>query len=470
MLENKVKFSSNELIAIFGSENCIFIEKEFITNSVSTDTRSLEPDSIFVALIGENHDGHANVSEAFSKGALICIVNKNWFSKNSSAYPDHQFVVVENSLNALGRLANFHRHRFDLDIIAVAGSNGKTTTKEMIAGVLETEYNTLKTYKNYNNQIGVPLMLFQLDGTQEKAILEIGTNEPGEIILLSEMVSPSSGIITNIGKEHLEGFLDLDGVEMEETSLFAFLKKSEAPAFVNMNDERLVNYAMILDNKYTYGISEEINFSLNAKVYFDPEFNSYIEFFGNDFSFGVKLQAKGLNFVYNAIAAAAVGMYYKVSVDNIKKGLESFSTETNSDYARMAIESKNGITLLNDTYNANPSSTQLALDTLGKIPGVQKRIAILGDMRELGETSVEEHTEILKEAVKIADKVFLLGDEYQKASEIVHLGNFCHFEKKELLFEFLKEEITDKTAILVKGSRGMKMEEISVMIRSELLL
>lgn len=469
MIENKAAFTKNELIAIFGNESCIFNEEDFKTLSVSTDSREINSNSIFIALIGETFDGHSKVADSFSKGAKVCIVNNEWFKDHYKDFPDKMFISVESTISALGKLAHYHRLRFDIDIVAVAGSNGKTTTKEMIGAVLSKKFNILKTYKNFNNQIGVPLMLFQLDGTQEKAVLEIGTNEPGEIYLLSEIVSPTSGIITNIGKEHLEGFIDLDGVELEETSLFANLKKSEAMAFVNMDDERLRNYIMILDNKFTYGISESLQFDLNADIKFDSNFNTNIKFFGKDFSFDVVLKAKGLNFAYNSIPAAAIGIHYGISYDEIKSALEEYLPETNSDYARMSIETIKSITLLNDTYNANPSSTKLALETLSKIPNVQNRIAILGDMRELGTNSLDEHMEIIKEAVKIANKVFLFGDEYQKASEIVKIDGTCHFERKELLFDFLKEEIEDETAILVKGSRGLKMEEIAIMIRSQLL-
>jgi UDP-N-acetylmuramoyl-tripeptide--D-alanyl-D-alanine ligase len=470
MLENKVKFESNELIALFGAENCIIQENSFETNSVSTDSRTISHDAIFIALHGETHDGHSNVRDAFEKGATLCIVKQNWFDENKSDFANRNFILVENTIHALGKLANFHRMRFDLDVIAVAGSNGKTTTKELIAEVLSTEFKVLKTYKNFNNQIGVPLMLFQLDESYEKAVLEIGTNEPGEIILLSEMVSPTSGIITNIGKEHLEGFIDLDGVEIEETSLFAFLKRSDVTAFVNMNDERLRNYVLILDNKFSYGISNENLYSLNANVHFDSEFNSIINFFNSELSMEVKLQAKGLNYVYNSLAAAAVGLHYKVKPEKIIRALEQYIPDSSSDYARMAIETKNGITLLNDTYNANPSSMQLAMETLSLIPRVTKKIAVLGDMRELGSNSIEEHIEILAFAASLADKVFLFGEQFHLASEKSQIEHFCHFESKDLLFDFLKEEITEGTAILVKGSRGLKMEEISVMIRSEFLV
>ncbi|OGU56347.1 MAG: hypothetical protein A2X64_02055 [Ignavibacteria bacterium GWF2_33_9] len=476
MIENNVKFSSNELIAIFGADNCHFVN-DFETRSVSIDSRTITPNSIFVAIKGENFDAHNNVLESFEKGAGLCIVSKYWFEQNKSSLEGNNTIAIENTMNALGKLANFHRMRFDPDIIAIAGSNGKTTTKELISLVLETEYKILKTYKNFNNQIGVPMMLFQLDGTQEKVVLEIGTNEFGEIILLSEMSNPTHGIITNIGKEHLEGFLDLDGVEVEETSLFAFLKKNEAMSFVNMDDERLRNYTMILDNKFTFGMSEDLRYDLNAKVLFDDDFTSHITFFDRTFSFDVTLQAKGLNFVYNSLAAAAIAVKFGISNENIKKALESYLPDTSSDYARMSIEAKNGITLLNDTYNANPDSTILALDTLSKITNQSKKFAILGDMREQGVNSVSEHVEILKQAALKADEICLFGDDYAKAFDIAKISGIRHFESKEMLFDFLKDEIRNlqkeklqgNIAILVKGSRGLKMEEVSAMIRSEFL-
>jgi len=222
-MKNSAKFTSNELIAIFGSQNCNFIS-DFVAQSIETDTRTMQGNSIFVALKGENHDSHSFIDDAINKGAICLVVEQDWFDINKDTYKNINFVVTKNTIRALGKLANFHRSRFDIDLIAVAGSNGKTTTKEMIAQVLSTQYKVLKTYKNYNNQIGVPLMLFQLDETIQKAVIEIGTNEPGEIYLLSEILAPTAGVITNIGKEHLQGFVDLDGVEAEETSLYAYLK------------------------------------------------------------------------------------------------------------------------------------------------------------------------------------------------------------------------------------------------------
>ncbi|HRT67697.1 MAG TPA: Mur ligase family protein, partial [Bacteroidota bacterium] len=232
MLKNKVKFSGIELTAIFGESSLQNIDLKIETTGVSIDTREIEQGNIFIALVGDNIDAHSKLQEAFDKGAALAIVNKDWYEKNINYMQNLPLILVKDTLKAFQRLAQFHRYKFNSDIIAVAGSNGKTTTKEMIAAVLSKKYRILKTYKNYNNQIGVPQMLLQLNDDIDIAVIEIGTNYPGEIMILSEMIAPTAGIITNIGREHLEGFIDLDGVELEETTLLGYLKKTEGMFFL----------------------------------------------------------------------------------------------------------------------------------------------------------------------------------------------------------------------------------------------
>jgi len=469
MITNQAKFNTNELKSIF-SVDAVLFDEQITCDTVNIDSRVEAPNSLFVAIKGENIDAHSKISDAFKNGASVCIVNQSWYEQNKLEFQNQKFIVVSDTLKALGKLAKFHRLRFDLDILAVAGSNGKTTTKEMIASVLSKKYNVLKTYMNFNNQIGVPLMLLSLNEDIEMAVLEIGTNYPSEILILSEMVAPTAGIITNIGKEHLEGFIDLDGVESEETSLFAYLKKSDSIAFINMDDDRLKMYAMVLDNKFTYGISDDNFFNLNAKIEIDNKFNTKIFFNNQEAEFELQLKAKGINFAYNSIAAFAVGLHYKVDAKDIIDALSNFTADNSSQYARMSIEDYDRLIILNDTYNANPSSTKLALDSLKLIPEVQLKIAVLGDMRELGESSINEHIEILQYASEIADYVVLFGDNYKIAVQNNPFENCMHFQGKDQLFVYLKDLITknaDKIAILVKGSRGLKMEEIVGMIKNE---
>lgn len=466
MLKNYTKFTGIELAAIFGNNSLQNINLEIETVGVSIDSREVEESNIFIALVGENIDAHTKLNDAFDNGAALAIVNKDWYEKNEETYKDFPLIKVKDTLRAFHRLAQFHRYKFNGKIIAVAGSNGKTTTKEMIAAVLEKKYKVLKTYKNYNNQIGVPQMLLQLNNDIDFAVLEIGTNYPGEIMILSEMVAPNAGVITNIGKEHLEGFIDLDGVELEETTLLRYLKNVESIFFLNNDDERLREYFWVLDSKFTYASKDEFKSNLNANIGIDDELHPILQFYNDEIKFTAQLQSQGLNFAYNAIPAASVGLHFDVPIPDITEALENFQADNSSGYGRMRVEKLQDIVVLNDTYNANPNSMSLALNTLGKYKIVDKKIAILGDMLELGDASVDEHVEILKLANEIADLVFIFGDEFNKAYEEFNTTKIKHFVNKEELFENLKSEISHNSAILIKGSRGMKMEEIVEKIKN----
>lgn len=460
MLKNLAKFKGIELAAIFGHNSLNNIDLEIETTGVSIDSREIEPGNIFIALVGEHFDAHTKINEAIQKGASLAIVNKSWFDTNFNEIKDLPLIKVNNTFRALHKIAQFHRYKYNGNIIAIAGSNGKTTTKEMIAAVLEKKYKILKTYKNYNNQIGVPQMLLQLNDDIEFAILEIGTNYPGEIMILTEMIAPTAGIITNIGKEHLEGFIDLDGVELEETTLLGYLKNTEGIFFLNNDDERLRNYFWILDSKFTYSTLDKFKSNINAKISFDNELHPIIDFYNDEIKFTTTLKSQGLNFAYNAIAAASVGIHYDVPIPDIQDALEQFQPDNSENYGRMLIEKLNDLLIINDTYNANPSSMALALETLDKYNKTDKKIAVLGDMLELGEASLDEHIEILKIAVNASDCVLLYGNEFKQAMTKINNPKIKHFENKEDLFENLKSEISKNSAILVKGSRGKKMEEI----------
>lgn len=460
MLKNKAKFTGIELTAIFGNDALKNIETDIETIGVSIDSREIEKDNLFIALVGENFDAHSKIQETLENGATLAIVNKDWYENNLAIAKDMPLIVVSDTLKAFHKLARFHRFRFDCNILAIAGSNGKTTTKEMISAILSKKFKILKTHKNFNNQIGVPQMLLQLNDDIEFAIIEIGTNYPGEILILSEMISPTAGIITNIGKEHLEGFIDIDGVELEETTLLGYLKKMEGLAFLNNDDERLRNYFWILDSKFTYASLDEFKSNLNAKIDFDTELHPIMNFYNDEINFTAKLQCQGLNFAYNAIAAASVGLHYKVPVDDIQDALEHYTSDSSAGYGRMLVEKVNDVLILNDTYNANPDSMSLALKTLQKCQFASKKIAILGDMLELGDASVPEHIEILKQATEIADSIFLFGNEFKQATAQFSNPKINHFDNKIDLFQNVISEIKLQSAILIKGSRGMKMEEI----------
>jgi UDP-N-acetylmuramoyl-tripeptide--D-alanyl-D-alanine ligase len=458
MIENYAEFSVFELAAIFGERNLINFEDNSLFKGISIDTRKIASNNIFVALKGEKLNGHDKIKEAFDKGASACIVEKGWFETNKYYFGNFNIIITNDNLEALGKLANYHRNRFDYPIVAVAGSNGKTTTKEMIAHVLSSKFNVLKTHENFNNLLGVPLMLLSMNDTYNMAVLELGTNQPGEIFTLSKMVQPSHAIITNIGKEHLEFLIDLDGVEIEETSIFADMR-TEGFTFINYDDERLKQYTKIIERFMTYGICEGV--SLKAEILLDESLKPNIKFQYDDRSFEVKMNTAGYTSALNAIAATAMAIHFELNNEEIISALESFQSLLFHGYGRMAIEKIRDFTLINDCYNANPSSMIAALENLSNAKTTGKKIAVLGDMRELGDSASEEHIAILKQASGVSDLVFIHGNEfYNSFCTLNTLENITFFLSKVELASHLKKITNENDIVLVKGSRGMKMEEI----------
>ncbi len=465
MIPNHAKFNAVDIYSIFDEDSLININEDFNSVGVSIDSRNIDAKNIFVALYGEKIDGHSKVSDAFAAGAACCLVDKKWFDANASNFPDESFIVVDDNLTALGSLANYHRQRFDLPIIAIGGSNGKTTTKELCAAVLSVKYNTLKTYGNFNNRLGVPLMLLQLDDSYQAAVLEIGTNEPGEVHILSEMIEPTHGLITNIGKEHLELLIDLDGVEQEETALFGFLLKKGGHCLINFDDDRLVNYYKVLNKKLTFGTHADA--ALKADIEINDSLNPIINFHYNSNSISVNMQTIGFASAYNAIAAAAAGILFDLTLEEIAHGLSNYTPEINHGYARMVFENVGDFKILNDCYNANPSSMAMALKTLKAYRTNNPKIAVLGEMRELGNAASLEHIELIKSAAGLCDYVFVIGNEMAKANSEFQSENIILFDSHSEIAEHIINKF-QTAAILVKGSRGMKMELFIDALKSKL--
>ena len=459
MLHNQAKFNYLELKVLFGEANLINISDEIEISGITSDSRQLKPGNAFVALIGERFDGHDKTAEAVESGALAAVVNRSWYEANSDS--QLPLIVVEDTLSALGVLANHHRRRFSYPLVAIGGSNGKTTTKEILAHILEEDYSVLKTFQNFNNQIGVPLMLLQMTEEHQIAVLEIGTNQPGEIALLSEMVQPTHGLITNIGKEHLEKLIDLDGVEFEETFLFGYLHKYGGSAIINNDDERLKKYSMLLDDKLNYGEDGE----LSAEISLDEELRPIIKMKYKEESWEADMISHGLAIAYNGLAAAAAAVKLGVPLPKIADRLSSYKQDDSKDYARMTVEKINDISILNDCYNANPDSMKMSLRSFEMMNSKGRRIAVIGDMLEMGEAAYQEHVEVLKYANEFCDKILLFGETFQKAAEAVESEKIRHYESKERLFDELIELIMANDVILVKGSRGIRLEEIIIKLR-----
>ncbi|MFP4528702.1 MAG: UDP-N-acetylmuramoyl-tripeptide--D-alanyl-D-alanine ligase [Candidatus Kapaibacterium sp.] len=458
MNKNKAPFDRAELSVIFGEDALVNFPASFAARGVTTDTRLIESGNIFIAIRGERVDAHNLVGQAYDCGAACVIVEQSWFQNNQDKIANRPAIVTDTADSALVKLGRFHRNRFDIPIVGVAGSNGKTTTKDMIAAVLMEKFSVLKTWGNFNNQLGLPLMLLELDESHQIAVLEIGTNHPGEVGALSEVARPTEGVITNIGEEHLEFLLDLDGVEMEETALYGSLIRRGRPAFVNVDDPRLAKYLRLIEQALTYGTNPEAQ--LSASIEMDDELLPRVTYKYNDKEFSAQLHTIGYGSALNSIPAVAAGLYFGLTQEQIKAGLEKFRQPKLSDYGRMLLENAGGVRIINDTYNSNPPSARLALDTLAAFGSAGRKFCAMADMRELGEAAAQSHIDIIKYASEKSDTVCLFGDEMRKAMGNIYLGNVEFFMDKNELINRLISEMSEGDVLLVKGSRGMKMEEV----------
>ncbi|MDZ4745936.1 MAG: UDP-N-acetylmuramoyl-tripeptide--D-alanyl-D-alanine ligase [bacterium] len=450
-------FSYHDLLAIFGDASP-HLNSDIVVRGVSTDSRTLVAGNAFVALRGERFDGHTHIEGALEKGAACCIVDRIYFD-NAELLLRASLIPVANTLHALGSLAHYHRKRFHIPIVAIAGSAGKTSTKELTAAVVSAKYRTLKTEANYNNQVGTPLTLLQLSSEHEVAIIEIGTNEPGEIELLCAMVHPTHGLITNIGKEHLEKLVDLDGVEREECTLFEYLADHDGLAFVNVDDERLKQYGYHqgLRRVVTFGIDHHAD--LRVHVAFDEDLHPIIHVVNNTFTFRAVMRLHGIAAALNAACAVAVAWALNVPADVVQHALSSYTSNTSHGYARMVVQHHNGLSILNDCYNANPESMSVAIETLRRYPA-QRRIAVLGDMLELGTNAHFEHMAILEEAAAKSDVVITMGEHFREAVETMEFSNVQWCKTYVGCVEVMRDIIGANTAVLVKGSRGLAMERV----------
>lgn len=488
MLPNKAELNLEDMELLFSAENLCDFNDSWKATGVSTDTRDISEGALFVALVGENTDGHDRIAEAIEKSASAVVCHQSWAESNKEILNDTPYIIVNDTLRALGDIARHHRRRFDYPVVAIGGANGKTSTKEMTASIMAQKYNVLKTYKNFNNQIGVPLMLLQMNNEYNALVLEIGTNEPGEIAILSAIAEPTHGLITNIGREHLEQLINLDGVEMEETFLFGYLHKQGGTSFINIDDSRLKRYAAIIDKKVSYSamnapdteaneeskgyglIGGEIKCDVNAEISLNAELKPSISLKYKDRKVEVHLNTIAYTSGLNAVAAAAIGFDLGLSDEEMKKGLESYKPDDSSGYGRMLLEKAGGISILNDSYNANPESMTAALNTIGAMETNGKKYAVLADMLELGEAAEKEHIDIIKYAAGKADMIYLTGAEMKKAISKIGPSGFAHiqyFADKDGLADELLNSINDRDVLLVKGSRGMRMEKIVLKIKEK---
>ena len=407
-------------------------------NSVSTDTRKIQKDSLFVALRGDRFDANTFAAEALSLGAAFVIID------NPKYIIDERTILVDDSLATLQQLAKFHREYLGLPIIALTGSNGKTTTKELIRAVLETKYKTVATIGNLNNHIGVPLTLLSLNSDTEIGIIEMGANHQKEIEQLCNIALPDFGYITNFGKAHLEGFGGIEGVIAGKSEMYTHLRENGKVAFVNSDDALQLEKSDGIQ-RFTFGSTGNVKIdSITA--------NPFVAIaFGNC---EVKSNLIGIYNTTNISAAVAIGRYFNVENDEIKRGLESYTPENN----RSQLLTKNGNEIILDAYNANPSSMKVAIENFLQLEKPNK-VLFFGDMFELGTESFEEHQEIVKSLVssKNVDCYFVGKEFFAVAESKSHSQFYASFD--DLRASLATNKFKNAT-ILIKGSRGMALERI----------
>lgn len=419
----------------------IFLE---CNQTVCTDTRNIIKDSLFIGIKGEKHDGNLFVEEALTKGCKFAI-SDNYNGTNASV------IKVNNSITVLQELAKYHRKELNTPIIAITGTNGKTTTKELIASVLKQKYQIIYTQGNYNNHIGVPLTLLNLRHSSQLAVVEMGANHPGEIDFLCQIAEPNFGLITNVGKAHLEGFGSFEGVVNTKTELYRYLNKNNGLIFVNKENnilfERAKQYQYISYGKskdcFVYATSIEANPTLEITWTY-PKAKTILS---------VKTNLIGLYNWENVLAAITIGKYFNITDNIISKAIEEYIP---SNHRSQWITLPN-YNILMDAYNANPTSMNAALNNFFNL-NYPNKMVILGDMLELGEYSIKEHQAILDILNKQPDlEVILVGKTF---GQLNNNPNYRTYLTVDALIDDFKNNLPLNKTILIKGSHGIHLEKL----------
>ena len=422
--------------------------------SISIDSREADNKSLFVPIIGETLNGHNFANSAYENGCRVFLKQEG----HTLNIDDSNITVIEvtNTENALGDIAHYYKSKFDIPFIGITGSVGKTTTRDMIYSVISSKFNTLKNQKNFNNQIGVPLTLFNLDESYECAVVEMGMSGFNEIEHLANIVRPKIGVISNIGQSHIERLgsqLGIFKAKMEITANF----DEDSILIINGDDESL---KAIKNEKYKYSI-RTFGFSEDCTIYCTDyainenktEFSCII----NNKAYNFIIPAIGEHNIYNAMAAISVGLALDISIDNIREGLSHLEITG----MRLEVEKLESLTVINDTYNASPDSMKAALKTLSMYPG--RKVAILGDMFEMGDFAKDGHETVGSYSIDKTDVLITIGELSKYISDRAikdgfDKNNVYHFKTKdeENLYKLIQNEDT----VLVKASRGMKLETI----------
>ena len=411
--------------------------------SVETDTRKLKKNDIFFALKGPNFNGNAFARQALDAGAAYVIIDEK------SAYIDERTILVENVLTTLQELSGFHRRQLNIPVIAITGSNGKTTTKELVHAVLASTFRSYTTQGNLNNHIGIPLTLLRIGTDAQFAVVEMGANHAGEIAGYCQYTQPTHGLITNCGKAHLEGFGSIEGVRKAKGELFDYLRLHGKTAFVNADDEVLMKMSEGISTVITYGTTPSADVCgkiIRASPFLRLELDARM----NNMLVDTKLVG-GYN-LPNVLASIAVGNTFSVAPEQIRLGIATY----NPSNSRSQLIEKGTNRIILDAYNANPSSMKLAVENFSSMPDGDK-VLVLGAMAELGESSISEHEDIVELIKRHTWKeVILVGKDFEK---IPH--PFIQLPNAAEAATYLKKKDYQHTCLLLKGSRSMQMEKVA---------
>ncbi|MFK7899376.1 MAG: UDP-N-acetylmuramoyl-tripeptide--D-alanyl-D-alanine ligase [Cyclobacteriaceae bacterium] len=404
------------------------------STGVCTDTRKITKGSLFFALKGGNFNGNKFAKQALDLGAAYVVIDEAEYKL------DNRYFLVDDVLETLQQLANYHRKQFNIPFLAITGSNGKTTTKELIRDVLCTRYRVHATDGNFNNHIGVPLTLLSMPTDTELAIVEMGANKIGDIAELCAIAEPTHGIITNIGKAHLEGFGSVEGIKKGKGELFDFLASANGTCFVNTNDPVLLRLSEQVTNRDLYS---DVNYQLieaNPSVLFHSKKGKVRTNLMGDYNY------------MNMLAAIHVGLFFSIPEEKALKAITDYeSTNNRSQLIKIGHR-----TILLDAYNANPTSMEKSIESFSLSEGNQKAV-VLGEMLELGLASAEEHKHLLN-LLNQFDHVFLFGNEFTPFKK--EFPTYAFFTDKEVLKSNLQQLATSVDTVLIKGSRGNRLEEL----------
>ncbi len=410
---------------------------------ITTDSREIQENDLYIALKGERVDGHSFLGSVEKSGASVALVSQ------INEDLDFQQIEGDDPLSMIGNIANAWRNQFDIHVIGITGSNGKTSTKDLLVHVLQSSYKVHATEGNFNTTIGLPLTLLQLDDEHSVSVLEMGASVPGEIKALSQIAEPTHGIITNIAPAHLEGFGSIETITEEKSALFRALENGIS--FVNLADDKVASLE-ISGEKVTFGLTPDCDFPADIHQEEDGSLTLILD--AHDIPTG----SQNLSFIKNSIAVSAIAVTLGVEWDNVIERIQSFTPPS----GRCQVKQFDDITVIDDTYNANLISSLAALDYLKAFSGNGRRIFVFGDMFELGPTSHEQHRKVGKKCTELGlDGVFTLGENTIHTDSALNSGiDHKHFDSHDELIHSLKDLIHSGDKILFKGSRGMTMEKV----------